>query len=117
MTEMTGLYTAVMVIGYVILGLLTVGVVIKIASVYARYKESKKSTATIELKDNVVLAIAQEQGEATILCKKVENLPQDSVVIDGAADVATEDAADVAADGAADVAAEGAADVAADEEV
>ena len=74
MTDNNSLFLAVMIIGYVILGLLTIGVIIKIASVYARYKESKKGAA-IELKDYKVLAIAQEQGETTILCKGVEDLP------------------------------------------
>lgn len=72
---MTDLYTAVMIIVYVILGLLTIGVITKIASVYARYRQTKKSAAVIELKDNVVLSVEQDQGQALILCKKVENVP------------------------------------------
>ena len=85
MTDNNSLYIAVMVIVYVILALLTAGVIIKIASVYARYKLNKKNVA-IELKDNMVLAIAQEQGEAAILCKKVENVPQEEATVVVAAD-------------------------------
>lgn len=79
--ESSSLFTAVMIIGYVILGLLTVGVIIKIASVYARYKETRKNAAVIELNDNKVLAIAQEKGETTVLCKKVENLPAEDTQV------------------------------------
>ncbi len=82
---METLFTAVMVVSYVILGLLTIGVIIKIASVYARYKVSKIDPATIAVKDKVVLNIEQEQGEVAVLCAKVENLP-------------TEDAAESVAD-------------------
>lgn len=83
--ENNSLYIAVMIIGYVILALLTVGVIIKIASVYARYKMSKNSGVTIELKDNQVLAIKQEQGESYVLCGSFENLPKedDSIAADG----------------------------------
>ena len=73
--DMSGLYTAAMIVGYVVLGLLTVGVIIKIASVYARYKMSKQDPATIEVKQNAVLAIKQEQGEITVIGAKFENLP------------------------------------------
>lgn len=71
MTDNNSLFIALLVIGYVILALLTVGVIIKIASVYARYKGNKRGSG-IELKDNSVLAVAQEAGETTILCKKIE---------------------------------------------
>ena len=67
----SNLFTALMIIGYVILALLTVGVIIKIASVYARFKGNKKASG-IELKDNSVLAVSQEAGDTTILCKKIE---------------------------------------------
>ena len=77
------LFLALMIVGYVILAMLTIGVVIKIASVYARFKGNKRGSG-IELKDNRVLAVAQEDGETTILCKKIE-LPVDAeatVVVD-----------------------------------
>ena len=86
MTDNNSLYIAVFVIGYVILALLTACVVIKIASVYARYKESKKGTA-IELKDREVLAITQEQGSTTIICNKLEGISDESTnVVVGADD-------------------------------
>lgn len=78
------LFLALMIVGYVILAMLTICVVIKIASVYARFKGNKRGSG-IELKDNRVLAVAQEDGETTVLCKKIE-LPADAeasaVVVD-----------------------------------
>lgn len=79
--EINSLHIAVMVIGYVILALLSAGVIIKIASVYARYRATKKSAATIELKDNKVLAILQDEGETTVICRSVENLPTEDTQV------------------------------------
>ena len=80
--DINSLFTAAMVVGYVILGMLTIAVIIKIASVYARYKLGKQDPAKIEIKQNVVLAIEQEQGETQIICSKVENLPVEAAKAD-----------------------------------
>ena len=77
MAEFTGLFTGVMIVGYVILALLTVCVVIKIASVYASYKGAQMPDAAIESKDTVGLVIEQDQAEVTILCKQLKNIPQE----------------------------------------
>lgn len=78
--SMDTLLFAVQVVGYAILALVTLGVIIKIASVYARYMGTKKSSATIDINDKVVLSVEQEKGTATIICAKVDNLPDEAAI-------------------------------------
>ena len=77
------LIIAIEVISYFIIAMLGIGIAIRAASLYARYKAAKNVSVPVE--DGKVLKINQEEGYATIICKEV-------VVPEGAEEVAAEEA-------------------------
>lgn len=70
-----GLIVAIEVISYFIIALLGIGVAIRAASLYARYKAAKN--LSVPVAEDKVLKISQEEGEAVIICKDIAGVPAD----------------------------------------